>query len=243
MHQDRDALDTHMVRAIGIVHSCFSEKFGIPKQPGLVTSAAGEIELLPEYGREELLKELDGFSHIWISFLFHKAIPEGWRPTVRPPWLGGQKRVGVFASRSPHRPNFMGLSVVRLEAVEKREKTFFLKISGFDMLDQTPVLDIRPYLPYCDKVDEASPGYADYDVPTNRVVFTPETAKYCATYELKTGRNLSKLIEEIIAQDPRPASQRKLNKAFGMSLWDVNCRFVFKEDDLAEIISCELITD
>ncbi len=231
----------YTIQPIGLVHSCFSEKFGIPRQPGLVSCAAGEIALLPEFSREELLKEISGFSHIWVSFLFHQAISDGWRPTVRPPWLGGQKRVGVFASRSPHRPNFIGLSAVRLEGVEKRDKTFFLKISGFDMLDGTPVIDIRPYLPYSDKIDEATPGYADYDLKPNRVVLTAESEAFCIEYENRTGRKLRKLIEEVIGQDPRPASQRKLHREFGMTLWNVNCRFVFTEDDLAEIISCEFI--
>ncbi len=233
---------THTIQPVGVVHSCFTEKFGIPRQPGLVTSGAGEIELLPEFSRDELLKEIDGFSHIWISFLFHQALEDGWRPTVRPPWLGGQKRVGVFASRSPHRPNFMGLSVVRLEAIEKRDKTIFLKISGGDMLDGTPVLDIRPYLPYSDRINDATNGYADYDFQQNRVVFSAQAGAFCREYEDKTGRDLRKLIAEVVAQDPRPASQRKVAREFGVMLWDVNCRFVFMEDDLIEITSCELVS-
>lgn len=233
---------SHTIRPVGVVHSCFTEKFGIPKQPGLVTSAAGEIELFPEFGRQELVKELDGFSHIWVSFLFHQAIKDGWRPTVRPPWLGGQRRVGVFASRSPHRPNFMGLSVVRLKGIEKRGKTIFLTLSGFDMLDQTPVIDIRPYLPYSDSINDADSGYADYELQSNRVVFSKTAQKFCSQYREKTGRDLYTLIEEIIAQDPRPASQKKRGKEFGMTLWDVNCRFVFKSDGAAEITGCEQIS-
>lgn len=231
----------YSIQAIGVVHSCYSEKFGIPRQPGLVSSAVGEIELLAEFSREELLREIDGFSHVWVSFLFHKAIVDGWRPTVRPPWLGGQKRVGVFASRSPHRPNFMGLSVVKLEGVEKRDRRIFLKISGYDMVDGTPVIDIRPYLPYSDKIDEATTGYADYDLQPKRVLLNAEALAFCTAYENRTGRNLQKLLEEVIAQDPRPASQRKLHREFGLTLWNVNCRFVFREEGLAEIIRCELV--
>lgn len=238
-----DVIYTHSIVPVGIVHSCFTEKFGIPKQPGLVTSAAGEIELLSEFGREEFVKELDGFSHIWVSFLFHQAMEDGWRPTVRPPWLGGQRRVGVFASRSPHRPNFMGLSVVRLEAVEKRQKTVFLKISGFDMLDKTPVLDIRPYLPYSDCVKDADPGYADYDLKTITVTFSTAAEQFCAAYVRQTGRDLRKLIIEVAGQDPRPASQRKVDREFGMKLWDVNCRFVFKEEGVVKITSCQETSD
>ncbi len=223
------------------MHSCFTEKFGIPRQPGLAQYATGEIELFGEYGREELVRKLEQFTHIWVSFIFHEVIQEGWRPTVRPPWLGGQKRVGVLASRSPHRPNFLGLSVVRLEQVTRVKGKVILHISGLDMLDKTPVVDIRPYLPYSDRVDDAGSGYTKIiESEDVKVTFTESVARFCEKYQVQTGRKLSKLLEEVIQQDPRPASQRTVGREFGMLLWDVNTRFLYKDEDLVEIVSCEV---
>ena len=163
MHLEPDGSagpDICTIFPIARIHSCFSEKFGIPRQPGLAAKATARMEMLPPYDRSEMVRGLEKFSHIWIHFLFHDAITEGWRPTVRPPWLGGRKRVGVFASRSPHRPNFIGLSVVRLLEIHLEGKRLFLELAGVDFLDQTPVFDIKPYLPYSDRIIEATGGYA-----------------------------------------------------------------------------------
>ena len=217
---------TYVVSPIGIIHSCYPEKFGIPRQPGLVTSSSGCLELLPPWNREEMVKGLESFSHIWIQFLFHEAVAEGWRPTLRPPWLGGQKRVGVFASRSPHRPNHLGISVVRLTAIRKEKKGLFLEIAEIDLLDKTPVLDIKPYIPYSDSVPAASGGFIPPpELVTREVVFTEAAAQYCGNYEHHTGRRLRLLITETLGQDPRPASQRQQVREYGMALWDVNIRW------------------
>lgn len=227
---------------IGLVHSCFSEKFGIPRQPGLVRHAVAQLELFPDFGREEMLRELDQFSHIWINFIFHKVIEEGWKSTVRPPWLGGQKRVGVFASRTPHRPNHLGLSVVRLEGIRREKKKTFLDISGVDLLDQTPVVDIRPYLPYSDIIPDASSGYGGQTEGIDITVEFSETAElFCLDYSQKTGRKIRELLTDVLSQDPRPASQRGRDREFGVLLWDVNSRFVFERDAVVRVIRCELI--
>ena len=216
----------HIISPIGIIHSCYPEKFGIPRQPGLVKSSSGRLELLPPCNREEMVKGLEAFSHIWIHFLFHEAIVDGWRPMVRPPWLGGQKRVGVFASRSPHRPNYLGLSVVRLTAITREKKGLFLEISELDLLDQTPVVDIKPYVPYSDTVPGASGGFIPPPESVEReVVFTEAAAKSCGDYEQRTGRRLRSLIAETLGQDPRPASQRHQVREYGMALWEVNVRW------------------
>jgi len=216
----------HPISPIGIVHSCYPQKFGIPRQPGLVKSSRGRLELLPPYDREEMTRGLESFSHLWILFLFHEAVAEGWRPTVRPPWLGGQKRVGVLASRSPHRPNYLGLSAIRLTGVTQEKNGLFLELAEIDLLDQTPVIDIKPYIPYSDMIADAGDGC----IPPPRLVqrevlFTEEAARSCNVYEQRTGNPLRRLITETLAQDPRPASQRRQTREYGMALWKVNVRW------------------
>lgn len=215
-----------VIAPIGIIHSCYPEKFGIPRQPGLVKSSRGRLELLPPCNREEMVRGLEAFSHLWIQFLFHGAMGEGWRPMVRPPWLGGQKRVGTFASRTPHRPNYLGLSVVRLTGITVGKKGLFLEIAEIDLLDQTPVVDIKPYIPYSDTVVGASSGFIPPPESVVReVVLSEAAASFCGDYEQRTGRSLRLLISETLAQDPRPASQRHQMREYGMSIWDVNVRW------------------
>lgn len=227
---------------IGTIHSCFTEKFGIPRQPGMVKSATARLELLPPFNREEMVRGLEQFSHIWVHFRFHQTVDEGWKPTVRPPWLGGRKRVGVFATRSPHRPNHMGLSVVRLEAIIWEKGKPFLELSGGDFLDQTPVFDIKPYIPYCDSIPSASCGYARGEKPVVIVVFSDSAETFCADYLAKTGRNIGQLIEDMIRHDPRPASQKGNKSSFGMLLWNVNIRWIVEEGKFL-IESCEEVMD
>ena len=210
------------IRPIGVIHSCFSEKFGIPRQSGMVQSATAYLELYPPFNREEMIRGLVGFSHIWVHFLFHQAVAEGWKATVRPPWLGGKRRVGVFASRSPHRPNHMGISAVKLIEIRKEKKKYILCLGGIDFLDQTPVLDIKPYLPYSDSIDAAAGGYTSNYRVEREVHFSRGAAQFCGGYERETGRKIRLLISDMIMQDPRPASQKEAKKKFGMLLWDVN---------------------
>ncbi|MEE4242627.1 MAG: tRNA (N6-threonylcarbamoyladenosine(37)-N6)-methyltransferase TrmO [Desulfopila sp.] len=229
------------ITPIGIIHSCYTEKFGIPRQPGLADKARATIELFGPYGRREMLKELERFSHIWVHFVFHAAIPEGWRPTVRPPGLGGQKRVGVFASRSPHRPNHLGISVVKLIYIDDIDGRVFLEVGGGDFLNESPVLDIKPYIPYSDSVPGALSGYTD--LPAERrihVSLNEEAEKFCEQYEQKTGRDLSGLIEQVLSQDPRPASQRHAKKTFGFCLWDVNIRWIVQLGSFV-VVECRSI--
>lgn len=223
----------YTVKAIGQVHSCYREKFGIPRQPGLVKSATGAIELLPPCDREEMFKELDTFSHIWLQFLFHEAITDGWRSTVRPPWLGGQKRVGLFASRTPHRPNFLGLSVVRYHGLRKEKGKLFLDISGLDLLHGTPIVDIKPYVPYSDALEEATSGFVRFSEEKIAVTFSPEAEAACFHYQQQQNRDLRALITEVLEQDPRPASQRGQQREYGMLLWEMNVRWMADEEGFA----------
>ena len=227
-----------MMEPIGTIHSCYREKFGIPRQPGLVKSATGEVEILAPCDREEMFFGLEQFSHIWIQFQFHKAIEDGWRPTVRPPWLGGQKRVGLFASRTPHRPNFLGMSVVRYHGLRRETNGLFLDISGMDLLDGTPVFDIKPYVPYSDICEDASSGFATSVVEPITVRFSKEATQACVEYEERTGRALQPLVVEILAQDPRPASQRRKKREYGMSLWEMNIRW-YAEENVFLVLSVE----
>ena len=216
---------SYSMDAIGVIHSCYREKFGIPRQPGLVKSAVGSVEMFPPCDREEIFKGLDMFSHIWLQFLFHENIADGWRPTVRPPWLGGQKRVGVFASRSPHRPNFLGMSVVRYHGLRKEGGKLFVDISELDLLHGTPVFDIKPYVSYSDCVEDADAGFVQFPKSRVAVHFTEEAVVACNNWQRETDNDLQTLIREVLEQDPRPASQRKKQRAYGMLLWGVNVRW------------------
>lgn len=228
------------VEPIGVIRSCFTEKFGIPRQPGLVKSAVATLELFHDFNREEMVRGLETFSHLWVQFLFHDTVTEGWKPTVRPPRLGGQKRVGVFASRSPHRPNHLGLSVVKLEKITITGGHPLLEMSGVDFLDQTPVLDIKPYLPYSDSISSAQASYAPGKVPDTRVLFSEQSKLFCDWYLDKTGRGLERLIHDVITHDPRPASQKRNRSEFGMMLWDVNIRWRVEADGSFLVYGCEL---
>ncbi|WP_163335914.1 tRNA (N6-threonylcarbamoyladenosine(37)-N6)-methyltransferase TrmO [Desulfopila sp. IMCC35008] len=219
----------YQFEAIGQVSSCYSEKFGVPRQPGLVSAATARFTPHPPYNREEMVRGLEGYSHIWIVFVFHEAVSEGWRPMVRPPRLGGQKRVGLFASRSPHRPNPVGMSVVRLERVVVESGTFYLDLSGVDLLDGTPVLDIKPYVSYSDSITRAEDGFAGEAMVEQKVVISPEVMAFCNDYRKSTGRDIEALIVQTLESDPRPASQRTVGREYGVLLWDVNVRWRVEE--------------
>ncbi len=213
---------------IGVVHSCFKQKFGIPRQPGLVSEAKGVIELYPPLNTEHVVRGLEGFSHLWVLFLFHETPKGGWRPTVRPPRLGGKRRVGVFASRSPFRPNPIGLSVVRLDAVRRKKGELFLDVSAIDMVDGTPVIDIKPYVPYSDSIADAVSGYAAGEPDRCLDV---EFAKPARDKLADWGRNengeLETLIVKMLRTDPRPAyySQKHYDAEFSFKIFDVEVKW------------------
>ena len=211
---------------IGVIHSCFHEKFGIPRQPGLVPAARATLELLPPYNQPAAVRELEGFSHLWLIFVFH-GIPAGrWQPTVRPPRLGGNRRLGVFATRSPFRPNPIGLSAVRLERIEIGQGQVLLHLACIDLLDGTPVLDIKPYVPYADAIPEATGGFAPTaPEATLKVEFGPAASAFCAAW--LGGGDLRELISQILRQDPRPAYERADpdSQPHGMKLYNLDVRW------------------
>ena len=214
-------------RPVGIIRSCFKEKFGIPRQPGLVPAARAVLELLPPCNRAEALRGLEEFSHLWLLFVFHASPHTPNQTTVRPPRLGGNRRLGVFATRGTHRPNPLGLSVVKLLGIVEDQGQWRLELQGADLLDGTPVLDIKPYLPYADALPEAHGGFADTPpAPSLRVDFTPEAFVRCR--ELAGDRpGLYALIEQILQYDPRPAYRKnqESERIYGLRLFDLDVRW------------------
>jgi tRNA-Thr(GGU) m(6)t(6)A37 methyltransferase TsaA len=213
---------------IGIVHSCYKEKFGIPRQPGLAPAAEASLEILSPYNRPEAFRELEDYSHIWLTFVFHHLSRTEWSPTVRPPRLGGNQRVGVFSSRSPFRPNPIGLSVVALKSIELRGGGVWLQLGGIDLLDQTPVLDIKPYLPYADAIAEAAYGFAPApQADAVELAYSEEANSVLQSLEPQRSIQLNQLLMEIMRNDPRPAYQREggTDREYGMRLYEFNIRW------------------
>ena len=208
------------MKTIATVKNDFSSKFGVPRQPGLVPEVLSTIVFEPEYRVAEALRGIEGYSHLWVIWRFHQAQREGWSPTVRPPRLGGNTRVGVFATRSPFRPNPIGLSVVRLEAVEHDERDgMVLRVSGADMVDGTPVLDIKPYLPYADCVPEATGGFTD--AAEKRQVEVACDERWLAVVPAEKREALL----GVLRQDPRPAYQHDPERVYGFGFAGLEVRF------------------
>lgn len=188
-----------LFKAIAVVRSPFKDKFGIPRQPGLASAAKGVVKFNPDPDLRTALRAIEGFSHIWIVFVFHEHGGRKWKPSIRPPRLGGAEKVGVLASRSPHRPNPIGLSAVVLDRVDlDAEGGPELFVSGVDLLDGTPVLDVKPYLPYADAVSGASAGWAA--APIERVP---------VSFECSLPSDVRAMIVEVLELDPRPAYQKR----------------------------------
>lgn len=233
-HKSRPADQALTLTPIAITHSCFKDKFGVPRQPGLTRHAHAELVIQSPFDREDAFRGLETASHLWLTFQFHEAIRAEWRPVVRPPRLGGNKKIGVFASRSPFRPNSLGLSVVRNEGLIRKNGQLVLRISDHDLIEGTPILDIKPYLPFADSVPEASLGWAE-SAPTERadVAFSPEASAQLATLPVEVYPDVRALIEDVVSYDPRPSFRRGRDeeRIYGANLYDLNVRFRFVNDD------------
>ena len=222
-------MNTIPMQIIGTVHSPFKEKFGVPRQPGLIEGNRGQIELLEPWNRQEALQGLEGFSHIWAVFIFHEAIKpvEDWRPTVRPP-REGAKRQGVFATRSPYRPNPVGMSVLGYHGWEKKNGKLLLSVSGLDLIDQTPIIDIKPYLPYADSLPEAKGGFA-HSAPESSAINVQfsELAQSQLEIAEQTYPQLRRLIETTLTHNPRPVHFGNIDKRrdFGIKLYEFNVQW------------------
>ncbi len=206
------------VKPIAYISTDFKEKFGIPRQSGRAPSLTAKIIFVGEYRNSEALREIEGFSHLWLLFDFSLAHKETWSPTVRPPRLGGNKRVGVFASRSPFRPNPSGLSLVKLISVQDEEQGKVLIVSGADLLDGTPILDIKPYLPFADCAENATAGYADEHKNDSVEVVFPDELLQKVPQEKQQG------LIDCLKDDPRPSYQED-GRSYGMKFADFDIKF------------------
>lgn len=223
----------HTVSPIGYLRSCFQEKFAIPRQPRLAPAARGVLELVPPFDQAHALEGLEQVSHVWLLFLFHQALESQPRLRVRPPRLGGNQMVGVFATRSTHRPNGIGQSVVKLDAIEPGR----LWLSGIDLLDGTPILDIKPYVPYADAIAEASNGMAAEAPAAIAVEWSEQALQQARQHGQRLGEPLAELIEQCLAQDPRPAYQTPTpERRYGTRLWDVEVRWHYPSPECIRVL-------
>ena len=212
------------IRPIATMHSDFATKFGIPRQSGLAQALRSTIVFEPEYRNADALRGIEGFSHLWIIWQFSEAVRSDWSPTVRPPRLGGNTRMGVFATRSPFRPNHLGLSCVRLLGVEETaEQGTVIHVGGADLMDGTPIFDIKPYVPYADSHPDALGGFTDtagdflleVNFPVALLEQLPEDKRQAAM--------------EVLSHDPRPSYQRKPGRVYGLSFAGFDIRFTVEE--------------
>lgn len=207
------------LKIIAHIRTDFPEKFGVPRQSGLVKELTGRIVFEPEYRNPDALRGIEDYDYLWILWKFEGVEREKWSPTVRPPRLGGETHMGVFATRSPFRPNPIGLSSVKLEAVEQTEEGAVLVVSGIDLRDNTPIYDIKPYLPYVDSHPQARGGFAaevaDY---TLQVEFPPYLLE-------RFPKEKQKAIVEVLRQDPRPAYHKDGEREYGVAFAGFNVRF------------------
>ncbi len=211
--------EEYPIRPIAHLRGDLPDKFGVPRQAGIVEALESRIVFTPEYRNPDALRGIEGFSHLWLIWQFSRALRTEYSPTVRPPRLGGNERMGVFATRSPFRPNSLGLSCVRLLRVERDEKLGpILVVGGADLLDGTPIFDIKPYLPYADSRPEALSGFAPDSGRTLRVIFLPGTEE--AVPEEKR-----EALRGVLANDPRPRYQDDPARVYGLSFAGKNVKF------------------
>ncbi len=216
-----------LIKPIAHIHCDFKEKFGIPRQSGLIDSSHAKIIFLPEYRNPDALRGLDGYSHLWLLWQFSEALREGWSPTVRPPRLGGNKRMGVFATRSPFRPNPIGLSSVKIVSIElNTPKGPVIEIAGADLLDGTPIYDIKPYLAYTDSHPQASSGFAlTSDAPHFKVEIYDELLE-------RIPEDLREAVIDILSEDPRPGYQDDPEREYTFKYADMEISFTAREDTI-----------
>ncbi len=212
---------------IGVIRSPYKEKFAVPRQPGLVEDGGGELLLLPPYNQAEAVRGLSDFSHLWVMFIFHQTMEGGWRPTVRPPRLGGNARMGVFATRSTFRPNPLGMSLIELKGVRVKNGEVALELGSLDLVDGTPVVDIKPYLPFAESQPQARAGFAQAAPAGNMPVrFAPQAEQQLQQHQARYPQ-LRRFISQVLAQDPRPAYRKgeDIERDYAVWLLDFNVRW------------------
>ena len=215
-------MEQHSIKVIARIRSDFKTKFGVPRQSGLVEALRARIVFEPEYRNADALRGIEGFSHLWLIWQFSEAVRDSWSPTVRPPRLGGNARMGVFATRSPFRPNALGLSCVELAGVENGE----LIVRGADLLDGTPIFDIKPYLPYVDAYPDARGGFTDTTKQYALQVVCPD-ALLC-----KVPENKRAALSGVLKNDPRPAYQHDPARVYALDFGSNKVKFTVDGDVL-----------
>ncbi|WP_373974814.1 tRNA (N6-threonylcarbamoyladenosine(37)-N6)-methyltransferase TrmO [Chitinibacter sp. SCUT-21] len=211
---------SYSIEPIGYVATPFADKFGIPRQPRLAPHAIGTLRLLAPYNRAECVRGLGDFSHVWLSFVFHEVAGQ-WSPTVRPPRLGGNAKVGVFASRSPFRPNSLGLSLVQLIDIDCSDGVT-LHFGGVDLVDGTPIVDIKPYIPFVESVNDAKSGFVRGEPEQLAVEFSALAMQQITA---SSHSHFRQLITEVLAQDPRPAYASDPYRTYGVRLYDYDVKW------------------
>jgi len=207
------------MKIIARIRNAYNGKFGVPRQSGLVEEVVSTIVFEPPYRNPEALRGIEEFSHLWLIWAFDRTEREDWSPTVRPPRLGGNKRIGVFATRSPYRPNAIGLSCVRLLGMEKGSEGTVLKVAGADLINGTPIYDIKPYIPYADCRPEATGGFTDRkEKRTVQVVIPQEAALKMSAEELKA-------LKAVLREDPRPAYQDDPERVYAFEFGSMHIEF------------------
>ncbi|CDG88532.1 tRNA (N6-threonylcarbamoyladenosine(37)-N6)-methyltransferase TrmO [Xenorhabdus bovienii] len=231
--------DFHFTQ-IGTIHSPYKEKFAIPRQPGLVEDGTGQLELLAPYNQIDAVRGLEQFSHLWIIFVFHQTMNGGWNPLVRPPRLGGNAKMGVFATRSTFRPNPIGMSLVELKGIQCQNNRVILELGSLDLVDGTPVIDIKPYLPFAESRPEARAGFAQEAPDTGMEVSFLPIAEHQLSSHQANYPHLQRFISQILAQDPRPAYRKKEqeNRIYAVHILDFNVRWQIR-DAMTEVVSIE----
>lgn len=220
----------HTIKPIAHMKSDFPTKFGIPRQSGLVDELRSTIVFAPEFRNEEALRGLDGFSHIWIIWQFSEAVQNEWSPTVRPPRLGGNQRMGVFSTRSPFRPNSLGLSCVRILSIEKTENQgTVIHVAGADLMDGTPIFDIKPYVPYSDCHPDATGGFTASAGAFILEVSIPDVLLN------KVDADKREALIGVLSHDPRPSYQKDTDRIYGLSFANYNIRFTVKDKRLTVV--------
>ena len=217
------------IKPIAVIHTDFADKFGIPRQSGRVPELKGTIVMEPDYRVPEAFRGIEEYSHLWLLFDFSAAHREQWSPTVRPPRLGGNQRVGVFATRSPFRPNPIGLSCVQLDSVEMTKDGPVLHVSGVDLLDGTPILDIKPYLPYTDSIPEASGSFGEALRAHSLHVSFPEELLALIPEEKQQA------VIACLADDPRPSYQHDPERRYSMRFAGYDIHFYIEDDRLTVV--------
>ncbi|MDN3652205.1 tRNA (N6-threonylcarbamoyladenosine(37)-N6)-methyltransferase TrmO [Thalassotalea ponticola] len=232
----------YQMSPIAVVHSPYKEKFAIPRQPNLVTAAHGKIELLLAANQHELVRDIEQHSHLWLVFVFHQTIERGWKPLVKAPRLGGNVKTGVLACRTTHRPNPIGISVVKFQGLSTVNGHLAIDISGLDLLDGTPILDIKPYIPYSDCVPQARSMMAPEAQKSSISITFSSTAQQQLAHYQSQYANFELLIRQVLAQDPRPAYRKRDlgQQEYGMRLYDCNIRWQINAD-ICTVVSIDSV--